>query len=94
MKRRVTCRDGVLVLMDYTEGVLPAPRRKAVEAHVGGCRRCQGFVRSYRETPRILREATVTSLPERLGRRLHRMVAALSPCGRNRTRRRIPPAHR
>jgi anti-sigma factor RsiW len=87
MKRTVTCRDGVRVLMDYTEGLLPASRRWAVEAHVGGCRRCQGFVRSYRETPRILREATITSMPEDLGRRLHRMVVTLSASGRDRTRR-------
>ena len=86
MKKTVTCRDGVRLLMDYTEGRLPSSRRKSVEAHVGGCRRCQGFVRSYTETPRILREATVTSLPERLGRRLHRMVVAL-PSRRSSPRR-------
>lgn len=82
MKGTMTCRDGVRVLMDYTEGVLSALRRSAVESHVGACVRCQGFVRSYRETPRILREATVTRMPARLGRRLRRMVAALSaPAG-------------
>jgi hypothetical protein len=81
MKGTVTCRDGVRVLMDYTEGVLSAPLRNAVETHVGVCVRCQGFVRSYRETPRILREATVTRMPARLGRRLHRTVAALSGSG-------------
>ena len=78
MKGSVTCRDGVRVLIDYTEGVLSAPRRSAVEAHVGICARCQGFVRSYRATPRILREATAARLPARLGGRLRRMVAGLS----------------
>lgn len=74
MKGTMTCRDGVRLLMDYTEGVLPAPRRSAVEAHVGVCARCQGFVRSYRETPRILREATALGIPAGVGRRLRRMV--------------------
>jgi len=78
MKGSMTCRDGVRVLIDYTEGVLSAPRRSAVEAHVGGCVRCRGFVRSYRETPRILRDATVTRIPARLQGRLRRMVAGLS----------------
>lgn len=87
MKGKVTCRDGVRVLMDYTEGVLPASRRSAVEAHVGGCRRCQRFVRSYRETPRILRNATDASMPARLGRRLHRVLATFAPHSRSRPSR-------
>ena len=78
MTPSLTCRDGVRVLIDYTEGMLSAPRRRAVEAHVGGCVRCRGFVRSYRETPRILRQATVTRMPARLQGRLRRIVAKLS----------------
>jgi anti-sigma factor RsiW len=81
MKGTVTCRDGVRVLMDYTEGVLSVPQRNAVEAHVGVCARCQGFVRSYRETPRILRDATAARMPARLGQRLRRMIAALPAAG-------------
>ena len=77
MTGTMTCRDGVRVLMDYTEGVLPVAARHAVEAHVRGCRRCLGFVRSYRQTPRIMRRATVTRMPAGLGRRLRRMVATL-----------------
>jgi len=77
MKKSMNCRDGVRVLMDYTEGLLPAARRRIVEAHVGICSRCRGFVRSYRETPRILREATAARLPDRLEGRLRRMIAAL-----------------
>ena len=77
MTRAVTCRDGVRVLIDLTEGDLPAARRREVEAHVGGCRRCQGFVRSYLEAPGILRRATAAAMPARLGRRLGKMIAAL-----------------
>lgn len=78
MTRTTTCRDGVRVLMDVTEGRLPARRRRAVEAHVGRCRRCQGFVASYRATPGILRRATAARLPASLGRRLARVVRSLS----------------
>jgi anti-sigma factor RsiW len=49
--------------MDYLEGVLSADFRSAVNAHVAACPRCVVFVASYRETPRILREATETALP-------------------------------
>jgi len=77
MKKAMTCRDGVRVLMDYSEGLLPAARRRIVEAHVGSCSRCQGFVLSSRETPRILREATDARMPARLESRLRRMVAEL-----------------
>lgn len=59
----VTCLSGVELLMDYLEGVLPADVQAALEAHVAGCARCIAFVASYRETPRILREATAAALP-------------------------------
>ena len=79
MKRTVTCRDGVPLLMDYVEGMLPSRTRGAIDAHVAGCARCQGFVRSYLETPRILRAATAHRLPERFARRLRRTVGTLPP---------------
>jgi anti-sigma factor RsiW len=59
----VTCLSGVELLMEYLEGVLPADVQAALEAHVAGCARCAAFVASYRETPRILREATAAALP-------------------------------
>ncbi len=76
MTGTLTCRDGVRVLMDFTEGLLPAALRRRIEEHVDGCGRCRGFVRSYGETPRILREATETRMPERLRRRLRRIVGS------------------
>lgn len=49
--------------MDYMEGVLPPEVNAVLEAHVAGCERCVAFIASYRETPRILREATAIALP-------------------------------
>ena len=54
----VTCQSGVGYLMDYLEGQLPGPLRVELESHVAGCALCRAFIVSYRETPRILREAT------------------------------------
>jgi anti-sigma factor RsiW len=58
-----TCASGVDLLMDYLEGVLPADVNAALEEHVAGCARCTAFVASYQATPRIIRDATVASLP-------------------------------
>ena len=61
--KEIACVSGVELLMDYLEGVLPADLHAALEQHVAGCPRCAAFVASYRETPRILRDATATALP-------------------------------
>jgi anti-sigma factor RsiW len=74
--RDVTCRDGVAVLADYVDGALPAGRRRALDAHVAGCRRCQRFVKSYLATPRLVREATGERMPDALRRRLRDRLRA------------------
>jgi anti-sigma factor RsiW len=59
----VVCASGVELLMDYLEGVLPADVTAALGAHVAGCAKCAAFVASYQATPRIVRDATVMTLP-------------------------------
>ena len=59
----VRCRSGVELLMDYLEGILPPDVRSSLDAHVAGCERCTAFIASYLETPRVLREATTTTIP-------------------------------
>jgi hypothetical protein len=58
----IVCRSGVGHLMDYLEGVLPASLVTSLEEHVAGCARCLAFIASYRDTPRILRNATEATL--------------------------------
>ena len=58
-----TCASGVERLMDYMEGMLPMEARAAIDGHVAGCARCAAFIASYRETPRIVRDATELTLP-------------------------------
>ena len=67
MNRDVACASGVEVLMDYLEGVLPPDVRADVDEHVAACERCTAFIAAYRETPRIVREATSFELPKELG---------------------------
>ena len=61
--KAITCASGVELLADYFEGALPADVCAVLEAHVAGCPRCVAFVASYRDTPRILRDATAATLP-------------------------------
>lgn len=72
----VVCASGVELLMDYLEGAVPADLSAALEAHVAGCPRCTAFVASYRETPRILREATAAALPAELQESLQAFLRA------------------
>lgn len=81
--KEIACVSGVELLMEYLEGVLSADLRSALDAHVAACPRCAAFIASYREIPRILREATATKLPADL-------EASLRACLR--AQRRVPPA--
>jgi anti-sigma factor RsiW len=76
MTVNLTCQESLAMLMDYTEGLLPKRPRRRVEAHMAGCARCQGFVRSYLATPGIVRRATAKRMPARVARALHRRLAA------------------
>jgi len=62
----IVCMSGVELLMEYLEGALAPDVRVAIEAHVAGCSRCDAFITSYRETPRIVREATRMEMPAEL----------------------------
>ncbi len=62
--------------MDYLEGALTAPVRAALDAHLAGCPRCVAFVASYRDTPRIVRQATAVALPAELERSLAAFLRA------------------
>jgi anti-sigma factor RsiW len=70
----VVCASGVELLNDYLEGVLPDDLRSELEAHVVACPRCTAFVAAYRETPRLLREATAAALPAELEASLMRFL--------------------
>ncbi len=72
----MNCQEGVGRLMEYTDGALQSRVRLAMEAHVRRCVRCRRFVRSYCDTPRIVKEATTQKMPEGVRRRLRAALAA------------------
>jgi anti-sigma factor RsiW len=61
--RQIFCVSGVELLMEYMEGALAPDVRAAIEAHVAACPRCEAFIASYREMPRIMRDATTIEMP-------------------------------
>jgi anti-sigma factor RsiW len=66
MNASVVCASGVDLLTEYLEDALPADVRAELESHVARCARCVAFIESYRQTPRILRQATLAALPAAL----------------------------
>lgn len=66
MSHALVCASGVELIMDYVEGVLPPDLKAGIEEHMASCERCAAFVASYRETPRIVREATTFEMPKDL----------------------------
>ena len=61
--KEIVCVSGVELLMEYLEGALAPDVRAAIEAHVAGCPRCEAFIASYTEMPRIVRGATKVEMP-------------------------------
>ena len=60
-------------VIDYVGG------RADLEAHVAGCPRCAAFVASYRETPAILRRATLAAMPAELDESLREFLRRRRP---------------
>jgi anti-sigma factor RsiW len=62
----IVCMSGVELLMEYLEGTLATDVRAAIKSHVEGCPRCDAFIASYLEIPRIVRDATRMEMPAEL----------------------------
>ena len=80
----IVCMSGVEVLMEYMEGAVAPDVRAAIEAHVAGCARCEAFIASYCETPRIVREATSVEMPADLEASLLAAIRAARGSARRR----------
>lgn len=53
----MTCRQVVDFLADYLDGTLDRSVRTRFEAHVGECVACADYMRGYRDTIRLARDA-------------------------------------
>jgi predicted anti-sigma-YlaC factor YlaD len=78
----MTCRQVVEFLADYLDGTLDLLARAQFEAHVAECVACADYMRSYRDTIRLARDAvrddetTVAAMPDELRDAIVAMVSA------------------
>ena len=74
MTHSTTCRECIDAMMDYVDGRLSAADRADFDAHLAMCPPCVDFLRSYRETPEILRRATAVDMPMEMTAMLRRFL--------------------
>ncbi len=70
-----SCKDCLDLLTEFLEGTLSPEDQKELERHFAACPPCLDFLRSYREAPRICREATAVSAPPEVRERLRRFLS-------------------
>jgi anti-sigma factor RsiW len=63
----MTCRELIGFLDDYVDGGLAPGERLGFEAHLAECPECIGYVRSYRDTIRLSKDAFDDADPRALG---------------------------
>ena len=54
---RITCREFVEFVGGYYDGELPGARRRLFEAHLAECQKCRDYLKAYRATIRLARDA-------------------------------------
>lgn len=76
-----TCKDSLELLQAYVDGELSPGERARLETHFGDCTPCEAFLLTYRETPRLAREALKAEMPAEMGARLTSFLRnAMGPC--------------
>jgi len=53
-RRDIVCRDAVVLMTDYLEGVMPARQRARLERHLASCDGCEEYLRQMRVTIAML----------------------------------------
>jgi len=61
----LTCKQEVAAMADFTAHALPPEKSSIFEAHLDRCPACTAFLRTYRETVRMIR-ALQTQPPPKL----------------------------
>jgi anti-sigma factor RsiW len=65
-----TCRECIDLLLDYLDGDLSAEQRAHLDAHLNACPPCVEFVKTYRATTSLCKEALKRSMPVEVANRL------------------------
>jgi anti-sigma factor RsiW len=85
VSHEVICRDFVADLLSYLAGELSPEREAIFDRHLGECPSCVAYMKTYRETIRLGREAMRAAgqdaepLPAELGAHLLQALLASRP---------------
>jgi anti-sigma factor RsiW len=65
-----TCKDAIDLLLQYLDGDMPAETREHLEEHLGGCEPCESFLKTYKATTGLCRDALASKMPDALSQNL------------------------
>ena len=72
----ITCREMVDLLSDYVDGHLERALARRLKAHLRGCSECTAFLRTFRTTQALTKEAACQEMPAELKVRLRSFLRA------------------
>ncbi|MBI2114188.1 MAG: zf-HC2 domain-containing protein [candidate division NC10 bacterium] len=81
----ITCREMVDLLSDYVDGDLEPMVARQLAAHLRGCTDCTAFLRTFKGTQALVREAACEEMPEELKVRLRDFLRSNLQRGRSRS---------
>jgi anti-sigma factor RsiW len=75
----MTCQEAIGLLADYLEATLGAEAGGALETHLADCPECAAYLRTYRATLGLVREAGRVEQPPEVRRRLRKFLLDTLP---------------
>jgi anti-sigma factor RsiW len=66
----VNCQHSIGLLLEYLDGTLPADEHRALDRHFKACPPCIDFVRKYRSTAEVCKQALTDEIPDEMASRL------------------------
>ena len=72
----LTCQQVTNLIVDYVTGDLAATTSATFETHLRGCKDCEAFLHTCRETIRVTRSVRYEDLPADMLKRVERFLQA------------------
>jgi anti-sigma factor (TIGR02949 family) len=71
-----SCKKSIDLLLEYLDGDIPADEEKHLHEHLSACPPCVDFLKTYRATPSICKQALAAKMPEELSSKLTEFIRA------------------
>jgi hypothetical protein len=71
---RLTCEQATDAIVDYMTGAMDAGARLAFATHLGQCKDCRAFLRTYQDTIRTTRTVRYETIPEDMLSRIEQFL--------------------